>query len=107
MRGGGDTPWRSARFLLSTLAKGMVITLPVVLLAIAWWQRGRIVSRDIVRMVPYLLIGAVMAGIEIWTQHLAGRKPRSATKVFSAAWRSPAAPSGSISASCSGRWTCA
>ena len=59
-------------FSLSTLAKGMVITLPVVLLAIAWWQRGRIVWRDILRVVPYLLIGAVMAGIEIWTQRLSG-----------------------------------
>ena len=34
------------RLLLSTLAKGMLITLPVVLLACAWWQRGRIQRRD-------------------------------------------------------------
>ncbi len=36
--------WRYAvavgLFFLSTLAKGMALTLPVVLLACAWWQRG-------------------------------------------------------------------
>ena len=31
-----------AVFALATLAKGMTLTLPVVLLACAWWQRGRI-----------------------------------------------------------------
>jgi tetratricopeptide (TPR) repeat protein len=78
--------WRYAlaigAFLLSTLAKGMVITLPVVLLAIAWWQRGRIAWRDIVRVVPYLLIGAVMAGIEMWTQHLAGAEAAVGSESF-------------------------
>jgi tetratricopeptide (TPR) repeat protein len=47
----------------------MVITLPLVLLACAWWRRGSITRRDIVRVVPYVLIGALMAGVEIWTQH--------------------------------------
>lgn len=57
-------------FLLSTLAKGMVITLPAVLLACAWWQRGRIERQDLLRVLPYLAIGAVMTGTEIWSQHL-------------------------------------
>ena len=76
--------WRLAlaigAFLLSTLAKGMVITLPVVLLACAWWQRGRIGRRDLLRVLPYLLIGAVMAGIEVWTQHLRGSGRRGALR---------------------------
>ena len=59
-------------FLLSTLAKGMVITLPVVLLACAWWQRGRIERRDLLRVLPYLLVGAVMAGVEVRMQHAVG-----------------------------------
>ncbi len=74
MRQGGW--WRFAlaigAYLLSTLAKGMVLTLPVVLLACAWWQCGRIGWRDWLHVLPYLLIGAVMAGIEIWTQHRVG-----------------------------------
>ena len=61
-----------AAFALSALAKGMLITLPVVLLACAWWQRGRIERRDLLRVLPYLLIGAVMSGIELWMQRLGG-----------------------------------
>ena len=52
--------WRFALsiglFLLSTLAKGMGLTLPVVLLACDWWQRGRITRRDLLRVLPYFLI---------------------------------------------------
>ncbi len=50
----------------------MVITLPVVLLACAWWRRGRIGWRDLLGVLPYLLIGAAMAAAEVWTQHLVG-----------------------------------
>ncbi len=59
-------------FLLSALAKSFALTLPVVLLACAWWQRGRIERRDLLRVLPYLLIGVLMACVEAWTQHLAG-----------------------------------
>ncbi len=61
-----------AAFGFSALAKGMLITLPVVLLACAGWQRGRIERRDLLRVLPYLLIGAVMTSIEVWAQHLVG-----------------------------------
>jgi Flp pilus assembly protein TadD len=73
-RQGGWWRWALAigAFALSTLAKGMVITLPLVLLACAWWQRGRIGRRDLLHVLPYLVIGAVMAGTEVWTQHLVG-----------------------------------
>ena len=71
---GGWWRWALAigAFWLSALAKGMLVTLPLVLLACAWWQRGRIQRRDLLRVLPYLLIGAGMAGIEIWAQHRVG-----------------------------------
>ncbi len=59
-------------FWLSALAKGIALTLPVVLLACAWWQRGRIGRRDLLRVLPYLLIGLFMAGMEVWSQRLLG-----------------------------------
>jgi tetratricopeptide (TPR) repeat protein len=55
-------------FLLSTLAAGIAVTLPIVLLACAWWQRGRIDRRDLLRVLPFILIGAVMAGVQMWAQ---------------------------------------
>jgi protein O-mannosyl-transferase len=61
-----------AAFSLSTLAKGMVITLPVVLLACAWWRSGSLQWRDLMRVLPFVLIGALMAGVEVWTQSREG-----------------------------------
>jgi Flp pilus assembly protein TadD len=58
-----------AVFALATLAKGMTLTLPVVLLACAWWQRGRIQGRDLWRVAPFLLIAAAMVVMEVLQQH--------------------------------------
>ena len=52
----------------------MTLTLPVVLLALAWWQRGRIQRRDLLRVVPFLLIGFLMVGIEVYEQHLSAQQ---------------------------------
>ena len=46
------------------------LTLPVVLLACAWWQRqGAIGRRDVLGMLPFLLIAALMVGMEVTQQH--------------------------------------
>jgi hypothetical protein len=42
-----------ALFALAALAKGMTLTLPLVLLACAWWQRGRIGRQDLRRVAPF------------------------------------------------------
>src|SRR4051812_37825678 len=48
-------------FVLSILAKSVTATLPVVLLVLFWYMRGRIdVRRDVRPLVPFLLAGTVM-----------------------------------------------
>ncbi len=74
-----------AAFVLSALAKGAVLTLPLLLLALAWWQRGRIERQDIRRVLAYTLIAAVTASIEIWTQHLLHSAPIRTDGLFSRA----------------------
>ena len=42
------------------LSKSIVITLPVALLIWHWWQRGRVTSTDLLRLVPFGVIGLVI-----------------------------------------------
>ena len=39
------------------LSKSIVITLPVALLLWHWWQRGRVTSTDLLRLVPFGVVG--------------------------------------------------
>jgi tetratricopeptide (TPR) repeat protein len=56
-------------FLLSMLAKTSVVALPVVLLLYAWWKRGEITIRDVVRAAPFFLISIVLGIVTIYYQH--------------------------------------
>jgi hypothetical protein len=76
-RQAGPTWWyvgAVAAFALATLAKGMTLTLPAVLLACAWWQRGRIERRDLRRVVPFVLIATTMAVMEVYQQHVSAQQ---------------------------------
>ena len=60
--------WLSlAAFVLATLSKGSAAVLPVVLLGIIWWLRP-LNWRDAARMVPFLLIGGILAWVNVWFQ---------------------------------------
>ncbi len=57
-------PWRySAALVLFTagmLSKSIVVTLPAALLIWHWWKYGRISANDILRLLPFFLIGFVI-----------------------------------------------
>lgn len=55
-------------FLLAMLSKGSVAVLPALLLVIAWWQRGRIMKRDLARLAPFFVIAIVLALVNVWFQ---------------------------------------
>jgi hypothetical protein len=50
-------------FAFALLSKTVTVTLPVILLVLAWWKRGTLEKRDVLPLVPFLLIGAVMASV--------------------------------------------
>lgn len=51
-----------ALFVGALLAKAVVATLPVVLLALVWWRRGRVERRHLVSLAPWL-VAAVASGL--------------------------------------------
>jgi protein O-mannosyl-transferase len=61
-----------AAFALALLSKTAVAPLPVVLLGIAWWRRGRIDRKDWARSVPFFSAALAAAVVAIWIQHQAG-----------------------------------
>ena len=49
-----------ALYAAGLLSKSIVVTLPVALLIWHWWQRGRVTSTDLLRLVPFGVIGLVI-----------------------------------------------
>ena len=47
------------------LAKSVVVTLPVALLIWQWWKRGRVTVTDLLRMTPFLVVGAVISVLDL------------------------------------------
>jgi Tfp pilus assembly protein PilF len=55
-------------FLLGLFSKTTIITLPVLLLLCAWWQRGRLTRADGVRTAPFFGVAVVFGLMSAWFQ---------------------------------------
>lgn len=61
--------WSQLLFLLALLAKSSVVMLPVTLLVLAWWRRGRVNRNDLLRVAPMLVMSLVLGLVTIYFQH--------------------------------------
>jgi len=60
-------------FALAMLGKGSAAVLPLVLLLLAWWRRGRVTRQDLVRIAPFAVVAAILVVVNVWFQtHGAG-----------------------------------
>ena len=77
----GDRRWYAvslATFALALLAKTSTVVLPVVLLLLCWWRRGRIDRRDRAATAPFFLFAIAMGLVTVWMQAPRGVVPDAA-----------------------------
>jgi protein O-mannosyl-transferase len=66
-------------FLLAMLSKGSVAVMPLLLLLILWWRRP-LTWRDLLWMLPFFAVAAILTGVNIWFQtHGTGEVIRNAS----------------------------
>jgi tetratricopeptide (TPR) repeat protein len=65
--GGGRCYWLAfLSFALALFGKTAAAPLPVVLLGIAWWRRGRVEWKDVWRTIPFFAISGAISCVTVW-----------------------------------------
>lgn len=54
-----------ALFTAAMLCKSIAVTLPVALLLLVWWKEGHIAGKDLPPLLPFFLVGLVLAGLDL------------------------------------------
>ena len=55
-------------FIAAMLSKTVTASLPAAILLVQWWKRGRLRSREIVPLLPFVAIGGVLGTLTVWLE---------------------------------------
>lgn len=55
-------------FAAALLSKTVACSLPAALVVILWWRRGRIEVRDLVRLLPFFVLGVLLSAMTVWVE---------------------------------------
>ena len=56
-------------FVMALLSKTVTCSLPVAILLIYWFRRGRLTKRELLPTLPLFVIGAALAMVTVWIEH--------------------------------------
>ena len=56
-------------FTMALLAKVAVTTMPLLLLLVAWWRRGRITRADMMRVVPFFIVAVLLGLVALFHEY--------------------------------------
>ncbi|MFQ5455070.1 MAG: tetratricopeptide repeat protein [Nitrospirota bacterium] len=55
-------------FICALLSKTVTASLPAVIMLLLWWKRDSILRQEIILLLPFFLIGAIMGIITVWIE---------------------------------------
>ncbi|HUI08148.1 MAG TPA: tetratricopeptide repeat protein [Verrucomicrobiae bacterium] len=55
-------------FVCAMLSKTSAVSMPFAVLLVVWWKRGRIKWPDVVSLIPFVLVGAVLGLLTAWLE---------------------------------------
>jgi tetratricopeptide (TPR) repeat protein len=79
-------------FALALLSKTSVVILGPVLVGLIWWQRGRLLTKEVLKTIPYFVLAGAMGLVTVWFESHHGNanlpvEPISpAARLAGAAW---------------------
>ena len=55
-------------FACALLSKTVTCSLPAAIILVLWWKRGRVIWREVVSLVPFILLGLAFGLLTVWVE---------------------------------------